>query len=122
MIDARQFINLRLRGGFVIKAIEFTNKPLVDALEREAIAQTRIVGREFRILVRAGLSHEEMSVTLYHEILEAASVGSLNPPDSVMDLNEAGFERAARDAHKRWGNASPDNLNRLLHFHGFPEE
>jgi hypothetical protein len=122
VIDPRQFINLRLRGGFVIKEIEFTEQPLVDALEREAIAQTRIVGREFRLLVRAGLSEEELSVTIYHEVLEAASVASLNPPDSVMDFNEAAFERAAREAHARWGNASPTNLNLLLQFQGFREE
>jgi len=122
VIDARQFINLRLRGGFVIKEVEFTDKPLLDALERDASAQTRILGREFRLIIRAALSEEEFSVTLYHEILEAASVGSLNPPDSVLDFNEAGFEQAARDAHARWGNASVVNLNLLLQFHGFREE
>jgi hypothetical protein len=93
----------------------------VDALGREAIAQTRIVGREFVLLIRAGLSEEELSVTLYHEILEAAAVGSLNPPNDVMEFNEAAFERAAREAHARWGNASPTNLNLLLQIHGFRE-
>lgn len=121
MIDSRQFIGLRLRGGFVIKELEFTRDPLMDVLEREAAAQTRIVGREFRLLIRAGLSEEELSVTLYHEILEAAAVASLNPPAEVTDFNEASFEQAAHDAHSRWGNASPDNLNRLLQFHGFRE-
>ena len=121
MIDTRQFINLRLRGGYVIRGIEFTEEPLVDALGREAIAQTRIVGREWRLLVRAGLSEAELSVTLYHEILEAAAVGSLNPPDGVMEFNEAAFERAAREAYARSGNASPTNLNLLLQFHGFRE-
>ena len=28
-----------------------------------------------------------------------------------MDFNEADFERAAHEAHERWGNASPANLN-----------
>ena len=122
MIDARQFINFRLRGGFVIQQIEFTHEPMVDALEREAMAQTRIVGREFRMLIRAGLSEEELSVTLYHEILEAASVASLNPPADVMDFNEADFERAAYDAHDKFGEASPDNLNRMLQSYGFRGE
>jgi hypothetical protein len=122
VIDARGFIGLRLCGGFVIKQIEFTPGPLLDPLEREAVAQTRIVGREFRLFIRSDLSEEELSVTLYHEILEAASVASLNPPTDVMDFNEAAFERAARAAHEPWGNASPANLNRLLHFHGFREE
>jgi len=122
VIDTRQFINLRLRGGFVIKQIEFTNEPLLDALEREAVAQTRIVGREFRLLIRSGLNEEELSITLYHEILEAASVASLNPPAGVMDFNEAAFERAARAAQARWGAASPETVNLMLQFHGFPEQ
>ena len=65
------------------------------------------------------MSEEELSITLYHEILEAASVAIANPPANVMDFNEADFERAAREAHERWGNASPANLNLLLQFHGF---
>jgi hypothetical protein len=67
-----------------------------------------------RLLVRAGLSEEELSVTLYHEILEAASVADAHPPAGVLDFNEADFERAAREAHRRWGNASPANLDLLL--------
>ena len=122
VIDPRQFVGLRLRGGFTIEAIEFTEAPLVDALGREAAAQTRIVGHAFRLLIRSGMTEEELSVTLYHEILEAAAVGSMNPPESVMDLNEAGFERAAREAQQRWGITSPDNLNRVLQLHGFHEQ
>ncbi len=85
MIDTRQLVDLQLPGGFVIKGIEFTREPLLDALEREAAAQTRIVGWEFRLLLRAGLSEEELSITLYHEILEAAAVASSDPPAAVMD-------------------------------------
>jgi hypothetical protein len=121
-MDAQPFINLRLRGGFFIAAVDFSHEPLVDALGREAVAQTRIAGREFRLLIRGGLGEEEMSITLYHEILEAASVASLKPPASVMEFNEADFERAARAAHNRWGNASPPNLDRLLQFYGFGEQ
>jgi len=96
VIDPRQFIGLRLRGGFVIKEIEFTQEPMADALGREAVAQTRI--------------------------LEAAAVGCRNPPESMMDFNEAAFERAARQAQARWGDASPTNLNLLLQFHEFREQ
>ncbi len=122
MIDINNLKNLRLLGGFVIVEIEFTPEPMVDALGRDAIAQTRIVGREFRLLIRSDLPEEELSITLYHEVLEAASVGSADPPGSVMDFNEGDFERAARAAHERWGNASARNLNRLLQFYGFSEE
>ena len=91
----------------------------MDAIGREAIAQTSAVARQFQLLVRSGLSEEELSITLYHEILEAASVAIASPPVGVMDFTEADFEQAARDAHERWGNASPANLNLLLQFHGF---
>ena len=119
VIDIRQFKNLRLHGGFIIKDIGLTGEPIVDAIGREAVAQTSGIAREFRLLIRAGLSEPELSITLYHEILEAASVAIASPPATVMDFNEADFERAAREAHERWGNASPANLNLLLQFHGF---
>lgn len=119
VIDLGQFKNFQLHGGFTIREIELTHAPVVDAIGREAIAQTSSVAKHFRLLIRSGLSDEELSVTLYHEILEAASVAIDAPPARVMDFNEADFERAAREAHERWGNASPANLNRLLQFHGF---
>ncbi len=119
MINLEQFINLRLSGGFIIREIELTDAPIVDAIGREAIAQTRIIAGNFHLLVRSGLSERELSITLYHEILEAATVAINAPPSSVIDFNEADFERAAHEAHERWGNASPANLNLLLQFHGF---
>jgi hypothetical protein len=122
MIDPTSFKGVRLRGGFVIADVQFTAAPMVDALEREAIAQTSIVGREFRLLIRAGLSERELSITLYHETLEAATVGSLRPPDSATEFNEGDFERAAQAAHAQWGDATPENLNRMLQSHGFREE
>jgi hypothetical protein len=122
VIEIQQFKNLRLQGGFIIKDIELTDVPIMDAIGREAIAQTSAIAREFRLLIRSRLSEEELSITLYHEILEAASVALANPPAGVMDFNEADFERAARAAHERWGNASLTNLNRMLQFHGFSGE
>jgi len=119
VIDISQFKNLRLQGGFIITDVELTADPIVDAIGREAIAQTQTIAGRFRLFIRSGLSEEELSITLYHEILEAASVAIDNPPVGVLDFNEADFERAAHDAHKRWGNASPANLDLLLQFHGF---
>jgi hypothetical protein len=81
--------------------------------------QTSAIAGNFRLLIRSGLSEKELSVTLYHEILEAAAVAVAHPPAGVIDFNEADFERAAREAHQRWGNTSPANLNLLLQFHGF---
>ena len=122
MMDPASFKNVLLRGGFVIADVQFTDTPMVDALGREAVAQTRIIGREFRLFVQAGLGERELSISLYHEILEAATVGSWPPPGSVLEFNEGDFERAAQAAHEKWGKATPKNLNRMLQSHGFPEE
>ena len=119
MIEINQFKNLSLHGGFIIIDVELTDEPIVDALGREAIGQTRIIAHEFRLLIRSGLSDEELSITLYHEILVAAAIAAANPPAGMIDFNEADFEQAARAAHDRWGNVSPAKLNLLLQFHGF---
>jgi hypothetical protein len=122
VINTDSLLHQRLGGVFFIAEIELTHESLEDALGREAVAQTRILGREFRLVIRSGLPDEELSITLYHEILEAATVASPHPPVSVLDLNEAGFEAAARRAHQTWGEASVENLNRMLQFYGFRGE
>ena len=121
MIDFRSFENILLRGGFTILRIEPTSGLLLDALGREAMARTRIVGRKFEIAIKLELAEEEQSVTLYHEILEAATVASSNPPPAVIDFNEGDFERAAYSAHAQFGVASIENLNRVLKLYGFKE-
>ena len=122
MIDPSSFENVVLRGGFTIVRVEFTGEPLVDAIGREAIAQTQIVGRKLHLLIRSGLSDKELSVTLYHEILEAVTVACLDPPATVLEFNEGDFERAGYEAHEQLGAASPENLNRMLQSYGFREE
>ena len=121
MIDPSSFENAALRGGFTIVHVAFAAEPLADALGREAIAQTGIVGRKFHLLIRSGLSDKEFSVTLYHEILEAMTVACFDPPASVTDFNEGDFERAGYEAHEQLGAASPENLNRMLQSYGFRE-
>ena len=121
MIDPAAFEKVHLHGGFVITEIKFTDEPMADALGREAIAQTSIVGRRFRMIIRSGLSDRELSITLYHEILEAATVASIHPPESVMEFNEGDFERVAQSMHIELGDASPGTLNRMLQSHGFGE-
>jgi hypothetical protein len=121
MLEGAAFSNASLRGGLNIIRIDISAEPLVDALGREAIARTRITGRNFEITIRSGLNDDEFSVTLYHEVLEAATVASRNPPVSVMDFSEGNFEAAGYRAHEQFGAASPDNLNRMLHQYGFPE-
>ena len=121
MIDPSLFENMELPGGFRIVQIEISSVPLVDALGRKAFARTRIIGRNFEIAIRSGLSDEEFSVTLYHEILEAAAVASKDPPESVRDFNEGSFESAAYLAHAQFGAASAENLSRMLQSYGFQE-
>lgn len=93
MIDLSKFQNLRLRGGFTIVRLDITDEQLIDAIGREAIARTAIIDRDFYMMIRGGLTDEELSLTLYHEILEAMTVASDNPPPSVRLFNEADFER-----------------------------
>jgi hypothetical protein len=122
VIDSESFEGHRLRGGFVIAGIEWATEALTDALGREAIAQTRINGRSFHLLIRRGLSDKELSVTMYHEVLEAALVASTMPPGGLMDFNEGDFEHAAYQMHEALGFASPDNLNAMLKHFGFGQD
>lgn len=121
MIDPRLFENVVLLGGVTIVRIEISAAPLADALGREAVARTRIIGRNFEIAIRSDLNDEQFSITLYHEILEAATVASAAPPVSVLDFNEGTFERAAYSAHQQFGAASVENLNRMLQSYGFQQ-
>lgn len=119
MIDLARLVNLRLRGGFVVSDVEASSKPLVDPIGREAVAHTRVVGKRFTIRFDSRLSAAELSITLYHEVLEAAAVASTSPPSAVIEFNEADFERAARGMHDMVGFASPENLDRMLEHFGF---
>ncbi len=119
MLDLAQFKNCELIGGFVISGVELTMVAMVDALDREAVAQTRIVGQRFAITLNAEMSEEELSVSIYHEILEAATVASFHPPINIIEFNEGDFEQAAKSAHAAFGVVSPDNLNRMLQIYGF---
>src|SRR5947207_963284 len=116
MIDPESFRNFRLRSGFTVSRVEITNKPLVDAIGRQAIARTAIIAHKFYISVRGGLTEEELSVTLYHEILEAVTVASDNPPAGVRMFNEGDF---AYRAHNELCEASLATIDLMLQSHGF---
>lgn len=109
-----------LRGGFLLVKIAVTSEPMFDAIGRVALARTSIVGANITIELSADFAApEQFSISIYHEVLEAATVGALNPPAAVCELNEAGFEAAAQHAHATLGEASPDTLNRMLAAFGF---
>jgi hypothetical protein len=44
VLDLGPFKNLRLRGGFTLAEIRLTAQPLLDPLDRAAIAETTIRG------------------------------------------------------------------------------
>lgn len=83
-------------------------------LNAAATAQTIIRGTRFHISLRADLDERELSVSLYHEVLEAATVAAERAPEAVLEFNEGDFEQAAQSAHARLGLASPRTLNQLL--------
>jgi hypothetical protein len=115
------FTNLELVGGFRITHLEIDDEPLTDAMGRDALARTAIIGKRFELTIRSGLSEREWSVTLYHEILEAAAVASDDPPESVLEFNESHFEAAAYAAHESFGPVTPSSLNQMLQSYGFRE-
>jgi len=111
----------KLSGGFTIARIRLTNEMLVDAIGREAVARTAIVGLSLDIELRR-LSDEEISISLYHEVLEASTVATAITPRAVAMFNEGDFERAARHAHAQLGPATAENLDRMLQSFGFGEQ
>lgn len=119
VLDLGPFQNLELRGGFVIAEVQLTAEPLLDPLERTASAQTIIRAERFHILLRADMDERELSISLYHEVLEAATVAAERPPNTVIEFNEGDFERSAHSAHNRLGTATPETLNRMLEEFGF---
>lgn len=121
VLNLAAFRDIPLRGGFSMVEVRLTAQSLLDPLGRPAAAQTLIRGNQFHIVLREGMDEEELSVSLYHETLEAATVAAENPPESVMQFNEGDFENSARAAHARYGTASPASLNEMLENFGFED-
>jgi hypothetical protein len=119
VLDLATFQNLPLQGGFLQVEVQLAAQSLGDPIERAATTLTMVRGYRFHVLLRADLDERELSISLSHEALEAATVAALTPPIAVMELNEGDFERIAQDAHSRLGVASPRTLNLLLAEHGF---
>jgi len=119
--DLAAFQNLLLRGRFVIAEMSLTSQFLLDPLGRPATAQTIIRGSRFHIFLRSVLSEAELSISIYHEVLEVATVAADSPPEAVIGFNEGDFEQAAQSAHSRLGIASPQSLNQMLEEFGFED-
>lgn len=107
-------------GGFLLLRVTMTSEPMVDAMGRLALAKTTIVGSTLEIELSCSVPDpNEISISLYHEVLEAAAVAAANAPPAVCELNEAGFEAAARECHHRLGMVTPSKLNQMLEEFGF---
>jgi hypothetical protein len=120
-MDLESFAYLQLPGGFILRGIEIEDAPMLDAIGRPALAKAVIEDQTISISLAAKQAPHEMSVSVYHELLEAMTVGHAHPPDAVSDSNEAGFEAAAIEAHRRHGLANPASVITFLHEYGFPE-
>ena len=92
-----------------------------DAIGRPALAKAVVEGHAISIELAADQAADELSVSIYHELLEAMTVAVPSPPPAVCDLNEAGFERAAQDAHHCHGLANPRSMLAFLSDFGFTE-
>lgn len=122
MIETTAFQNAHLPGGLVIEEIEFLSVPMVGGIGRPATARTIINQGRLRIHLQAGADDTEFSVSLYHEVLETATVWADDPPLEVIQFNEGDFERTVREAYKRLEPASPRTLRLLLKNHGFRKD
>ncbi len=113
------YTELALRGGFRLISVRNAQEPMMDALNRPALARTAILGLTLEMEIAGSLSADELSITLYHEVLEAVTVAARHPPPAVRELNEVGFESTARRMNAELGPASPAALNRMLELFGF---
>ena len=118
-MDLDQFSNLQLPEGFRLLGVEFVDLPMLDAIGRPALARAVIENGTIAIYLAREQTPTERSVSIYHEVLEAMTVAVISPPPAVSDLNEAGFERAAMDAHRRYGLANAASVLIFLRDFGF---
>jgi len=120
-MDLDQFSNLQLPEGFRLLGVELVDLPMLDAIGRPALARAVIENGTIAIYLARDQTPTEMSVSIYHEVMEAMTVAVVSPPPAVCDLNEAGFERAAIDAHRRCGLANAASVLTFLRDFGFTD-
>jgi hypothetical protein len=71
------------------------------------------------IRIAPGQSPYEQSVTLYHEVIEATALQAKKPPTMVLDLSEEEIDLLAYMAQEQFGQATIENLNKLLEILGY---
>jgi hypothetical protein len=118
--DLGSFSNAPLVGGYSIESITVVEGKLGTG--GASLGQTTIHpirSGKMTIQLAPGQSAVEQSVSIYHEVLEAAALDAKNPPMMLLDLSEAEFDMLAYMAYEQFGTATVENLNRLLHAVGF---
>jgi hypothetical protein len=113
------FRNLPLRGGLILREIVFAADPFTDAIGRPALARALITGTDVQIQLAPESDEASLSISIYHEVLEAVAISVISPPAAVAAMNEGAFEAAAISAYETFGPAAPDTVNRMLEMHGF---
>ena len=71
------------------------------------------------VSIAPGQSAYEQSVTIYHEVLEAASLDAKNPPAMLPDLFESEIDILEFMEREQFGLAMVESLSRLLEAVGF---
>jgi hypothetical protein len=109
-----------LRGGFSIESISVAEGKLGS--RDTSLGQTSIspIGSgRMTIQIAPGQSAYEQSVSIYHEALEAIALDAKKPPAMVLDLSEDDYDLLAYMAQEQFGQATVENLNKLLEALGF---
>jgi hypothetical protein len=120
-LDLSTFRNAQLRGGTSIESITMSEEPIVDVSGGPALGHTstNLGTGAMEIEIAPGLSPEEQSITIYHEVIEVASLQAKQPPPTVLDLSEQEIDLLAKTAHEQYGLATVETLNHLLRDLGF---
>ncbi len=120
-LDLSTFRNAQLRGGTSIESITISEGPIVDVSGGPAFGHTstNLGTGAMEIEIALGLSPEEQSITIYHEVIEVASLQAKQPPPAVLDLSEQEIDLVANMAHEQYGLATVETLNKLLRDLGF---
>jgi hypothetical protein len=109
-----------LHSGLLIESIDYEDE-LFDVIGRPATGWTRQIGHRLKITLLRGLSADEASVTIYHELIEGAM--GVHFPDGVPvalhEVNEAQIDALAVEYHQRLGPVTVETLNEMLQDLGF---
>jgi hypothetical protein len=118
-VNLTAFDNLEFPSGHFIESIRLVEAKMLDPIGRPALAKSIIEGKRIRIEISDQLDSREVAVSIYHEVLEALTVAVDTPPQSVLELNEAGFEKEAHEAYAIYDSPTPERVLSWIKSKGF---